>query len=62
VDFDAAWIVGRLGPRMYSVGGCANRSMERWFWGVYGAAHCNQWAICGIGVQECVKWSSCHLG
>jgi len=62
-DFVAVRTMDRLGPRMCSVGECADRHTLRGnFWGGYVAAHCNQWGISGIGVQEHVKQSSCRLG
>jgi len=45
---------------------------DSWFWGLStrvcnfvdkcGAPNCNQWGICGIGVQKCMNHRSCGLG
>jgi len=32
------------------------------FGGECGALHCNQWGVCGITVQKCVKRHICGLG
>jgi len=56
-------LVGQLGPRMRQIVGIGNGPVGKGnFGGGYGASNCNQWGLCGIVMQKCVKRSICHLG
>ena len=33
-----------------------------YFWGEFGARHCNQWGLYRVGVRECLNRRSCGLG
>ena len=48
-------IIGRTGPGMRQVVGFGDRSTGRGtFGGEFGARHCNQWRLYGVGVlQRC---------
>jgi len=44
-------VIGRTGPEMSQVVGLVDRTTERvYFWGEFGAHHCNQW---GLTVYVC---------
>ena len=46
-------IVGWTGPRMRQVAGFEDLSTGRGtFGGEFGACHCNQWGLYGVGVQQ----------
>ena len=49
-------IIGRIGPRMRQVMWFGDRSTGRGtFGGEFGARHCNQWGLYGVGVRQCLN-------
>ena len=55
-------IIGRTGPMMTQVVGSGDRSTGRGTFGdTFGARHCNQWGIYGVGVRQCLNRRSCRL-
>ena len=56
-------IIGQAGPGMRQVVGFGDRSTGRGtFGGEFGAHHCNQWGLYGVGVRQCLNRQSCDLG
>ena len=56
-------IIRRTGPGMRQVVRFGDRSTGRdTFGGEFGARHCNQWGIYGVGVRQCLNRRSCDLG
>ena len=55
-------IMGRTAPGMRQVVGFGDRPTGRGtFVGKFGARHCNQWGLCGVGVRQCLNRRSCGL-
>ena len=56
-------VIGRTGPGMRQIAGFGDRSTGRGTFGVdFGARHCNQWGLHGVGVRQCLNHRSCGLG